>query len=855
MAIATEIIPSTVSNSQTSAAPAQQISTPNLRVPWGLHPLERWIIDALQDRIYEYNPEPTINPTIYGAGPKTAWARVFSTGISKDDKLRNRLGGFILGGPEDFNSSYGFGNDNQVIIGRTSNNVPHTIPSNAPGDLPHRPPPSLTSVESELLSGQNSSFPGAVRKVNVTFKCHNLTQLKYLVPYFFTPRIPLVIEWGWNTYDPVSLLNLTDISALKKAYVDPQHSLKRIEKSNGNYEVAIGQIFDYGYNLNDAGGYDCFVTIQNSNLLIEGRSLDATSEQNKASTQTGVPTVQTQSTPLGDRTDRVQLKGFKEFVFDDMNNFMSEGSARARQALSDMAPSMDSELNARAVRSTARYKEAEAEQEKFTIRIPSNGRVFKPEKNPRAPANEEQQTWMRMDMVVEIINKFFELTMLDSDGNDTGVVINKLNIDNVKISAHPAIKSVSKNILLPNQFAPRFTIKQESAPNNTANQIAANASGRLSGVSIENASYLTLFSAAVNDVIVKNNYTDDFDDLRQAINPTGRSFPVFEQAPYVDPFGVNSAGVHKAGYWGYLSDVFINIEYFRSLVSTYDTLKTLIEALLKGISIGMSEICTLKMIVPDSSNSVYTVIDNSNTPISDAVDSNGLAIIELNAITSAYLKTATLSVKVSSDMAAQMVLQSASNRVVSQQYGQGNNDPKTMPISSTSEGSLLFDIGVQKLNVPSNSSDNNPQSEYARLFLAGSKFYYYSKETQTNRTVTNRRGGTSTQKVSNITNYILYEHDSGLMRSILNNKKDKNATYINNTIMPGTKFEMELLGIGGIRYLSQFKLANVLEQYNYENAVWQVSMIKHKIEDKIWITYIMAEARPLTTTQTEVRVR
>jgi len=58
---------------------------------------------------------------------------------------------------------------------------------------------------------------------------------------------------------------------------------------------------------------------------------------------------------------------------------------------------------------------------------------------------------------------------------------------------------------------------------------------------------------------------------------------------------------------------------------------------------------------------------------------------------------------------------------------------------------------------------------------------------------------------------------------------------------------MDILGIGGITFLSQFTLDHVPSSYNYEQCVWQISQVSHKIENKVWITSITADPRPLTT--------
>jgi hypothetical protein len=94
--------------------------------------------------------------------------------------------------------------------------------------------------------------------------------------------------------------------------------------------------------------------------------------------------------------------------------------------------------------------------------------------------------------------------------------------------------------------------------------------------------------------------------------------------------------------------------------------------------------------------------------------------------------------------------------------------------------------------------------------------------------------------------YIIAEKNSDFLKNILIDIDNKRAVYLNNGIMSGTEFHAEFLGIGGITYLSQFTLDHVPSTYNYKNAVWQIADVKQKIENKMWSTSIMAQARPLT---------
>ena len=145
----------------------------------------------------------------------------------------------------------------------------------------------------------------------------------------------------------------------------------------------------------------------------------------------------------------------------------------------------------------------------------------------------------------------------------------------------------------------------------------------------------------------------------------------------------------------------------------------------------------------------------------------------------------------------------------------------------------MFDRGVIPPGkiVISNKSEDSAKVKYKRMFTEQNKDFYVYK--------------VDVNKVEQT--YILAENDSSFLKGIIIDTRDKKAVYTNNNIMPGTKFTMELLGIGGITFLSQFTLDHVPSSYNYERCVWQVSQVAHKVENKSWTTSVTAEARPLSS--------
>lgn len=740
--------------------------------PWGLHPLEPWIKEELNKRAQEYdlNPTSNIQTEIY-SGPKTAWGRVFSNGIGS---TAPDLEGFVMGGTEGFDESYGFGLDGNITIGVDAYGKNHTLKSfddpilKGSADFPHRPPPSIVSITSEFSGGSNSSFGALCRKTTINWKCYSLAQLEYLTPYFLTPRISILAEWGWNHYDTLSLVDLSDIDWLYGIFEGrPEYTSLWIEKSRGNYDLAMGFITDYTYSLNEYGGYDCTTTITNANYLIEGKSYQV-GKNSKTNAESG----------------SVQLKDFSEFVLTDIDNLVIKNK-----------------------KTTA-------------IEIETGKRIFK----------NDDDAWMKMDLVVDIINNFFKINFIDPNDKPTGISAGNLNINKVVVVAHPALKSTSKNFIIPNQFAPRFVSKDTSK--SAVNNGQAKKQTLNTAKPSRQGDYFQLFPN-IRSLMEENKLDETYDDLVAAMNTKGatcQSFPMYTD--YTDADSKNSP---KAGYWGYLSDIFVSVSYFKKLVEKNDTILKLIQELLSNISTAMCDISQLKCDPPNNNdNTEYTIRDVNFSSINTKEDAEDLMRISLGSVNSAFMKSAEFSVKLSVEMSNQMVMQSASGKELPAGYGTTNYDPKTMIVSKFSRGDRMFDRGVIPPDavVDSNNAAENKAAKYKRQFTdqnINKQFYVYKY-----------------QNKSLSETFILTETDSSFLRNILLDTRDKKAVYTNNAIMPGTEFKMELLGIGGITFLSQFTLEHVPSSYNYERCVWQVSQVSHKIENKVWTTTVTAQARPLT---------
>jgi hypothetical protein len=127
------------------------------------------------------------------------------------------------------------------------------------------------------------------------------------------------------------------------------------------------------------------------------------------------------------------------------------------------------------------------------------------------------------------------------------------------------------------QFAPRFVTKDPKATQGKS----------LADASTQSGNYYTLFPD-IKNVIDKFEFEESYDDIKSVINKDGTSFPVYSIYPSTDGTGPTS------GYWGYLQDIYISVDFFKSLVKKNETILKLVEELLQHISEAVCNICQLQ---------------------------------------------------------------------------------------------------------------------------------------------------------------------------------------------------------------------------------------------------------------------
>lgn len=530
---------------------------------WDLSDLPKFVKGELKRRVESQQGKPnysdstdfTVNKYTH---PVAAWVRVCSNSVVQYGK--ESRAGFIMSGmiPGGFKSKHGFlKGENGSTLGYTADGkIRHRIENER---FKHRPSPGIISVESQLGGGD-----GKFRITTIKWKCWSTDQLTYMTPYWLTNSVSVSIEFGWNNFNPMSSLELSDSRKMLEHFYDGKELVSKVKLSNGNYDASMGIISDFSYDLKDDGSYDCVTVVKNvggffSGVYSAGRS--------------------TNSSKTGDS----KKPEWKKYIEDRLSN---DVLSIAKNLHKTGTESIDSQV--------------------FYSR-PKNIDTVRGNRQSVDFDNDDNNWWMSFGLFVKILN-----TKMSALDQNTDNAIFKLNIDDVLIGAHPNLKSGNGNVLLiPNSMCPDISIDElpssvESISSQTSDPDLRDANAILE------SSRIAFNSNGSGKKVKIARY-----DLNKIINWWAKK----DQSSLSFPASVDNGRVKKYKT-GYLKNLYINFNAIKDL-KTADSFKTLLETLLKQMSDAAGGIWDFRIVPlnPDGEgNGTLTIMDaNYSNFVSDVV--------------------------------------------------------------------------------------------------------------------------------------------------------------------------------------------------------------------------------------------
>lgn len=406
-------------------------------------------------------------------GPMTQWVRMCSNSAGHPSINKPR---FVFYGGKNFYDTYGFtpmrfvGKDVQVI-GYTPTNPPrpHTINNSlnittgGTGQYPiHVPTPEISKL---TVTVQKELF----RRAEVEWTCFSWEQLVYMTPYFLIPGISVMLEFGWNHFDPASLVKLDDENEMfrlwRNAY--PLY-VENVIKSRGNYDVLYGIITNFNWSM-EGNRITCMTEITSKDRLYAGISKDmGLTVNDKSDTDTDEPRPIFQSLRdfISKNSTLLNIKSIAESEPGTEVTKLSGGNVPISGSIKG---SENQNINQNIIwRDILRPILSEPRKEIRAMKVPYIHGIFsgrpmkfyndpiglgKPHANDFDKSNvdnlDPKKVWINMGLIVEILNYFSGL-----DGGK-GEPMFQVDIMNTVIGGHPNMMSCNREVLIPNAGAPK----------------------------------------------------------------------------------------------------------------------------------------------------------------------------------------------------------------------------------------------------------------------------------------------------------------------------------------------------------------------------------------------------------------
>ena len=789
----------------------------------------------------------------YYRGPMSAWSRITSNGtgfnklnvadpkFSKIDFENQSRKGFVLYGGQGFDAAYGRkggANISQTnsVLGYDVFGNPHTIDADGFSTVPSTkysaqspillPPPGIVSIEANMQKER-------IRKVTIHWRCYGVNQFEYMVPYFLTPGISIIAEWGWNVFNADCLLDLTDEAKLIKLYKDGTDLYKNTIDSNGMYDVTFGIVSGYSYSCKDGVTYECKTEIFSKHRNYTGALM------NEAPQNTELIDINT-----GAVKSIITKPSFYEFCNQRLKNVTKCLEGTGKNFFENLTADETAKLGFNNFELIKNFYNGKTENRVFVARNkikndPAKS-YFDADKEIDWDASSPDDVWVTMGFCIELLNLFIRqriTTPTDPDGDKYDQFT--IDIEDVAIGAHPNLISTDgSKLLIPNAIAPKYNLgaqhwisdypdgdyEKNKLQAQTSYKDAAAFEKAAQTMSAPNfrlyhvfkTGYRANIDALGSEANFIGAYRDDLDIFinRFVYNFGNNSRPVKSAAfPQVKNYTVYNNDI-KAGYWGYLKDLFVNVNVIIDAAKNSRTADEFLQILLREISGAVAGFWELVVIEGDDK---LKIIDKKF--ISKKIYQN---LFQLDTASDSFIKELSMEVTPSSAQMTQIIAGS-------------NNNQVTHTGQSTATQLPDFYFG-DRLGV------NQIQADTVKTFVNESTDLM--KQLQKYGKVPGIYAVTLKNKTSyNVINLAL--PSKHLLLTLLDSKDYEDNLNIYGGQQPNFVVELTLLGIAGLRTFQCFSIKNLPKPYSPKDVIFSIIDLSHTIQNGEWITVIKAGIRPI----------
>ena len=858
---------------------AQNIESLDNR-PWVPHhipnPIRRELYRRILDQGFNY-VDMDSNWSNYKnyRGPLSAWVRVTSNGtgvtktfvndnnLSKEEYELRKREGFVLYGGQGFHDAFGKINLTDTttpyqtnIIGYDTKGKEHildldiqnpnivTLKGSPTRNVPVLlPPPGIVSVEASMQKER-------IRKITINWKCYSFAQLEYMTPYFLTPGISLIVEFGWNLFNQQCLLDLKNVDLLKKLWVDGTPLYQKTLDSNGMYDATFGNIANFEFGTQDGTTYDCKTEIYSKHRNHTGALLNESPKNSTIVVNNKKENMLTKPSLYEFCNQR--LKNVAKCLEGSGKNFFDALTVEEEKKLTANDPNGiqydNSELK-------AKFFNGKPENRIFIARnkvandpllVGSDTETYgQPDKDIDWDSSSPDDTWVTMGFVIDLINLFIGQSISVKASNDPKFELFTFDINDVAIGAHPNLISTDGyTLLIPNPIAPKFNLgyklwitDYQSAISNklqsqTSRKTAASFEKAGPNMLPYNKKLYEIFRtgyAPVEKVKSDNGaYRNNIDSI---INRFRYNFFNNELEPYDAAFPqmidyTVKGNEKKAGYWGYLKDLFVHVNVIINASKNAKTAEEFLSSLLNTISAASAGLWELAVVEDENK---LRIIDKKF--ISKKLYQN---LYQFDISSDSCIKSLSFTVTPSNAQMTQVIAGSTNN--------QGQNTGQS---SATALPDFKFG---DRLNV------NQLEPETKKTFINESADLIKQLQKY------GRVAGAFAMSLKYVSESDYYEvvnlalPSKNLLLSLMDCEDYDDNLNIYGGQQPNFTCELVLQGISGLRTFQCFSIKNLPKPYSPDDVIFSIIDLTHSIQNGEWVTTIKAGIRPKSKLKNTVGV-
>jgi hypothetical protein len=727
------------------------------------------------------------------------------------------------------------------------------------------PPPGIISIEANLQKER-------IRRTTINWKCYSFAQLEYMTPYLLTPGISVIAEFGWNHFNIGSLLNLTDKHELTALFINGTPLYDKILNSNGMYDVTFGIIANFDFSTSDGMTYDCKTEIYSKHRNYSGAY---TNESSKVSFQLNTKNQKESVTaPSLYEFCNQRLKKVTSCLERKKNFF--EPLDSAEESKKDYV-SLKSEFFNGSVENRVFLARNKIKGDPFDI-------YNQPDNKCDWDAGSPDDTWVTMGFVVDLVNMFVTQRIETPNTDEKqSYDLYKINIDDVVIGGHPNLISCDgDSVLIPNPISPKFNLgayfwKADYVASNTPfekNTFQSQTSYKtyaafendgprmslhnkrlfdvfktgygidisaetkkfekqqqptflenfLENTGIKNADIQMSSAGIFNEASTTGAYRDDLDlfinRFRYAFGDNKSKLKVGSAAfPQREDYVKNGNSVKKY-YWGYLKDIYININLIMECAQTAKSAEEFFQVLLGKISGAVGNFWELSVIEDEKT---LRIIDKKF--MSKKIYDN---LFQMDISSDSFIKSLSFTVTPSNAQMNQILAGSSNNK--------GNNTGTT---TATELPDFYYGdrLGVNRRVPDSGKTMVNESSDLIK------QLQNYGKVSGA-YTVSLKRGDAISPEYYEVYNLAL--PSKNLLLTLLNCEDYSENINVYGAQQQNFTCEIVLQGIAGLRTFQCFSIKNLPKPYSPDEVIFCINDISHTVQNGEWLTTIKAAIRPKT---------